>query len=249
MATTTNYGWTTPDDTALVKDGASAIRTLGSSVDTTTKALNPSTTLGDIEYRSSTANTNTRLGIGSTGNVLTVAGGVPSWATPAAGGGLTLLQSLSLSGASTTSSTFTATDYVDYYIVVAGVYVSALSSAFQLRLNGDSGANYDRNTIQCNDSSISCDKSTGATNIFMANLSELTGVNEKGNGTIRISRINDTGQVYVESSILTTLSGGNGQRLTIGAGSYNNSAAITSITFLAPSFNFSGGTAYIYGVK
>lgn len=34
MATTTNYGWTTPDDSALVKDGASAIRTLGSSIDT-----------------------------------------------------------------------------------------------------------------------------------------------------------------------------------------------------------------------
>ena len=86
MATTTNYGWTTPDDTALVKDGASAIRSLGTSVDTTTKNLNPSTTLGDIEYRSSTANTNTRLGIGSTGQVLTVAAGVPSWATPAGGG-------------------------------------------------------------------------------------------------------------------------------------------------------------------
>jgi hypothetical protein len=85
MATTTNYGWTTPDDTALVKDGAAAIRTLGSSVDTTTKALNPSTTLGDIEYRSSTANTNTRLGIGTTGQVLLVSGGVPAWGTPAGG--------------------------------------------------------------------------------------------------------------------------------------------------------------------
>jgi hypothetical protein len=31
MATTTNYSWTTPDDTDLVKDGAAAIRTLGSS--------------------------------------------------------------------------------------------------------------------------------------------------------------------------------------------------------------------------
>jgi hypothetical protein len=84
MATTTNYSWTTPDDTALVKDGAAAIRTLGSSVDTTTKNLNPSTTLGDIEYRSSTANTNTRLGIGTTGQVLTVSGGVPAWSTPGA---------------------------------------------------------------------------------------------------------------------------------------------------------------------
>ena len=34
MATTTNFGWTTPDDTALVKDGASAIRSLGSAIDT-----------------------------------------------------------------------------------------------------------------------------------------------------------------------------------------------------------------------
>jgi hypothetical protein len=86
MATTTNYSWETPDDTDLVKDGAAAIRTLGSSIDTTTKALNPSTTLGDIEYRSSTANTNTRLGIGTTGQVLSVSGGVPAWTTPASGG-------------------------------------------------------------------------------------------------------------------------------------------------------------------
>jgi hypothetical protein len=81
MANTTNYNWETPDDTDLVKDGAAAIRTLGSSIDTTTKALNPSTTLGDIEYRSATANTNTRLAIGTTGQVLSVVGGVPAWAT------------------------------------------------------------------------------------------------------------------------------------------------------------------------
>jgi len=34
MATTTNNGWETPDDTDLVKDGALAIRTLGSDIDT-----------------------------------------------------------------------------------------------------------------------------------------------------------------------------------------------------------------------
>ena len=82
MANTTNYNWETPDDTDLVKDGAAAIRTLGNSIDTTTKNLNPETTTGDIAYRSATANTNTRLAIGSTGQVLTVAAGVPSWATP-----------------------------------------------------------------------------------------------------------------------------------------------------------------------
>ena len=104
MATTTNYSWTTPDDTALVKDGASAIRSLGTSVDTTTKALNPSTTLGDIEYRSSTANTNTRLGIGTTGQVLTVAGGVPSWTSPAGGGKVLQVVSTTYSTQATSSS-------------------------------------------------------------------------------------------------------------------------------------------------
>jgi hypothetical protein len=79
MATTTNYGWATPDDTALVKDGASAIRTLGSSIDTTTKNLNPETTLGDISYRSATANTNTRLPIGTNGQILSISSGVPAW--------------------------------------------------------------------------------------------------------------------------------------------------------------------------
>jgi hypothetical protein len=34
MATTTNYAWTTPDNSGLVKNGAQDIRTLGSSVDT-----------------------------------------------------------------------------------------------------------------------------------------------------------------------------------------------------------------------
>ena len=35
MATTTNYSWSTPDNTGLVKDGALNIRTLGSAIDTT----------------------------------------------------------------------------------------------------------------------------------------------------------------------------------------------------------------------
>jgi hypothetical protein len=34
MATTTNYGWTTPDDTDLVRNGADAIRDLGTAIDT-----------------------------------------------------------------------------------------------------------------------------------------------------------------------------------------------------------------------
>ena len=140
MATTTNYGWTTPDDTDLVKDGAAAIRTLGSSVDTTTKNLNPSTTLGDIEYRSSTANTNTRLGIGSTGDVLTVAGGVPTWAAPAGGGGMTLISETVLSSNSGLNLTGISGSYKQLLLVWSGVN-GALNNRFTLRINNDSTAN------------------------------------------------------------------------------------------------------------
>lgn len=44
MATTTNFGWTTPNDTDLVKDGAGAIRTLGSAIDTSLGDLKGGTT-------------------------------------------------------------------------------------------------------------------------------------------------------------------------------------------------------------
>ena len=102
MANTTNYNWETPDDTDLVKDGAAAIRTLGSSIDTTTKALNPSTTLGDIEYRSSTANTNARLAIGTTGQILSVVAGVPAWVANDVGDITGVTAGTGLSGGGTT---------------------------------------------------------------------------------------------------------------------------------------------------
>jgi hypothetical protein len=44
MATTTNFGWTTPDDTDLVKDGAAAIRTALGGVDTSFVDLKGGTT-------------------------------------------------------------------------------------------------------------------------------------------------------------------------------------------------------------
>lgn len=108
MANTTNFGWETPDDTDLVKDGAAAMRTLGNSIDasfvdlkggTTGQVLakasntdldftwtadsgfaNPMTTTGDIIY-SSSGSTPARLGIGTAGQVLKVNSGAtaPEW--------------------------------------------------------------------------------------------------------------------------------------------------------------------------
>jgi hypothetical protein len=145
MATTTNYGWATPDNTDLVKDGALAIRTLGSSVDTSVKALNPETTLGDIAYRSATANTNTRLPIGTTGQVLTVSGGVPAWGS-AASGGMTVLASGTLTTTGTTLSSISQS-YKNLYLVLEDYYINSAGS-LRIRLNSDTGTVYPFSVIR-----------------------------------------------------------------------------------------------------
>jgi len=146
MATTTNYGWTTPDDTALVKDGAAAIRTLGSSVDTTTKALNPETTLGDIAYRSSTANVKTRLGIGTTGQVLSVSGGVPAWTTLASSSGLVFLNKTDFTASSAVNiNDVFSTTYDNYRIMIVGTSTTANKgqATIKMRVSGaDTSTNY-----------------------------------------------------------------------------------------------------------
>jgi hypothetical protein len=72
-----------PTASDLVTDLPADFEVFGQAVDTRLKALQPGTTLGDIAYSSATANTNTRLPIGTSGQVLGVSGGVPAWVTSA----------------------------------------------------------------------------------------------------------------------------------------------------------------------
>jgi hypothetical protein len=80
---TTNYGFVLPTPSDLVTDLPADFDIALQGVDTRLKALQPGTTLGDLVYSSATANTNTRLPIGTTGQVLAVSGGVPAWTTTA----------------------------------------------------------------------------------------------------------------------------------------------------------------------
>jgi hypothetical protein len=167
MATTTNYGWTTPDDTDLVKDGAAAIRTLGSSVDTTTKALNPETTEGDIAYRSATANTNTRLALGTAGQVLTVNSGedAPEWATPAGGSDFVRItsQSFSASAAVNVNDVFSAT-YKNYKVFINVATASGAANIFfRYRVGGadNSTSNYAYQRLILNATTFNNFRATG----------------------------------------------------------------------------------------
>jgi hypothetical protein len=120
---TTNYGWPMPTATDLVTDLPADFAAFGQPVDTSLKALNPETTLGDIAYRSATANTNTRLPIGTNGQMLTVSGGVPAWATVPGGGKI-----LQVVTATTSTSTSNATNTYADTTLTANITPSSASS-------------------------------------------------------------------------------------------------------------------------
>jgi hypothetical protein len=88
----------------------------------TTGMTNPMTTTGDTIY-SSSGSTPARLGIGTTGQVLTVAAGVPSWASPAGGGKVLQV----VQGEYTTSTTVATTTYTDTGLSLAITPSSATS--------------------------------------------------------------------------------------------------------------------------
>lgn len=74
------------------------------------------TTTGDIIYASS-ANTPARLGIGSTNQVLTVSGGVPSWATPS-GSGLVKIGTYTWTGVTTYTISDVFSNTYEHYLLV-----------------------------------------------------------------------------------------------------------------------------------
>jgi hypothetical protein len=257
MATTTNYGWTTPDDTALVKDGAAAIRTLGSSVDTTTKALNPSTTLGDIEYRSSTANTNTRLGIGTTGQILAVSGGVPAWTTPAASAsGLTLISSTTIgttvSSISLANNTFTST-YNNYRVIFDCSQTTAFSSSgaitinFRYRDNGTdmTGAAYNYTGYQSSSGTVAGINQAGVTSNKLGIALDATP--NRFAAVIDLFGIFTTAQT-MHTVNFTGMDGGTNMSGKLDGFEFNPTA-YDSMTFFLSTGTMTGGRIRVYGYQ
>ena len=239
MASTTNYGWVTPDDTSLVKDGASAIRTLGSSIDTTTKALNPETTLGDISYRSSTANTNTRLAIGTSGQVLTVSGGVPAWTTISSGG-RTLISTTTLTGASTTLSSIPGT-YKSLKLIIYGMTNATADGVFAVDPNGGLNSTYSAVVGGSATSNTGNLRITGATNLLRTDANNTFEVEIDNYASSSNYKTFKWSGVYVTSG--PTNIG------VIGGGGYRSNTAITSIVLTNYGGNFSTGTVELYGVN
>jgi hypothetical protein len=160
MANTTNFGWETPDDTDLVKDGALAMRTLGNAIDTSFVDLKGGTTGQNLRKATNTdldftwagdatntvidaegdllvgdsADTLQRLAIGTTGQVLTVdtaIDGKIKWAAPAGGGKV-----LQVVSATTTTSTNIASTNMTDTTITATITPTSATSKILILLDG-----------------------------------------------------------------------------------------------------------------
>ena len=210
----------------------------------TTGMTNPMTTTGDTIY-SSSGSTPARLGIGSSGQVLTVASGVPSWATPASGG-MTLLSTTSLTGATTTISSISSS-YVDLYLVISGVSnATADGDKIRVAVNGNTNTAYGQSGVMTLPSTLA----TGGLN---GDYIRTTGVNFARAATTNIFVL----QLYNYASATTykqwkfdwgiqstsTYYSGNA------SGFINSTTAISSLVFSASGGDLSTGTVLLYGVK
>jgi hypothetical protein len=200
------------------------------------------TTAGDVIYATG-ASALTRLGIGSTGQVLTVAAGVPSWATPASGGGMTSLASGSFSGA-TVSLTSISGSYNSLRLVAYNWAPASANQNLLMRFNSDTGTSY----VSEVGYTLAADANANATSI---RLTGGTATSSNGLFVVEIPFYASTAAYkYASVGGLTTPgSGGTATRSAFVNGFWNSSAAITSIQLITSSGNHGAGTYVLYGVK
>jgi hypothetical protein len=244
MATTTNYGWTTPDDTALVKDGAAAIRSLGTAIDTSFAADEGDLLVGG------TSDIFEALPIGAAGTVLTSDGDTAEWAAPGGGANYTLLNAggTALTGAGTiTVSGISGKN--DVFVVILGASSASAFSTISVRINSDSGTNYQTAGFRI------YANNTYSTNNFehFSFLTEQINIGGMSNnagstvaGSIRIDGCNSTGEKVFTSVGSGNPSGSNGQAIYSLQGFWDNAATVSSISVLSDTGNFDAGTVYVY---
>ena len=216
---------------------------------TAASAINPTIVdaKGDI-IAATAADTVARLAVGANDTVLTADSSTATglkWATPSSGG-MTLLSTTSLTGASVTVSSISQS-YINLFILIEDVYNSVNQTDIIFRFNADATANRHAQILQL---------TAGGSQLM-----DRTSVNfAYGVGTT--STFNRQGFIFIPNYANTTTwkfaqiysTGNNAYNQGYNGyinqfGSYTQQSAISSI-YLAPSSgNFSAGTIKIYGVK
>lgn len=263
MPTTTNYGWTTPADTDLVKDGAAAIRTLGSSIDTTVfnnaNAAIAKTIVdakGDI-IAATAADTVSRLAVGANDTVLMADSSTATglkWGTVSSGG-MTLITTTTFNNTASTYTYSSLGSYKHLMIVIDNATRASASSIDNLvmQFNGvTTGSPYNSFGFGNNAGNGYGTISGNAGNYIYYGYRMI-----QNNSVSAGDRGMFTGWIYDYggSTVKTytgvgSANGSTGWFSYVTSGNWNSTAAITSITLFTESgVNFNTGTLKLYGVS
>jgi hypothetical protein len=215
---------------------------------TAASAINPTIVdaKGDI-IAATAADTVARLAVGANDTVLTADSTAATglkWATPAAGG-MTLISTTTLTGATTTISSIPQT-YNSLYFVIRNFRPSVNNNALAYYFNGDTAARYK----EANGTSYA----TVADNFSNTSINmgaDTSSTTNQGMATLTINDYTNTVTWKIGEGNTNNESGataGNFSRILSG-GVYNQKVAITSITFKSTGGNLSAGTVLTYGVK
>ena len=256
MATTTNYSWTTPDDTALVKDGAAAIRSLGTAIDTTVfnnaSAAIAKTIVdakGDI-IAATAADTVSRLAVGANDTVLTADSSTATglkWAAPASSGGMTLISTTSLSSTTTTISV-SSNSYKDLVLVFRDLTQSG-NTNLGVRINSISGASDYLNRVSGSNAGGAFNYST-SNSFAVLNAAGVDGYGTNVvNGTINFYDANSTKNKLIFATVAGKTSSNTWGNIMNTTAAVQDTAVISSISVCSfDSFTLSG-SALLYGVS
>ena len=243
-----------PSSTAVTLTGTQTLtnKTLTNPVIASVINNTITTTKGDL-ISATAASTPTRLGVGANATVLTAdsteATGL-KWATPASGGGMTLLASGTLSGASVSLSSIPAT-YVDLKLYINNPYIAAGGPAeLQMTFNATTTAVYSRWAGHTNNTVTF---RPGGTTYFT--------LGDNADFPLYTTQYYSSTNVVIpyyagtnnQKGIVWSMQDYTGSWPSMGGtgGTQNafNTVAISSIEIKTASSTFSGGTYALYGVK
>ena len=216
----------------------------------TTGMTNPMTTTGDMVY-SSSGSTPARLGIGTTGQVITVAGGIPSWATPsAAASGMTFISRTSFSSvASQAIDSVFSSSYFSYLVVIESIYAATVGDDTQMQMRYGSttvtSANYNGNLLSTTrDNTTITNTAQSSTNQFTLGLfgGDAT---ESNSYQMTFTRVGNSSQEALWSG--TGVLGASPYGSAFFGGSVHNPQTYTGLLLKSSSSNITGAVS-VYGL-
>lgn len=191
------------------------------------------------------ADTPARLAVGSNDQVLTADSSTATglkWATPASGGGMTLLASGSIT--TTLNLTSISQDYKELVLYIYD-FTSSSANSCLFRINNDSGSNYYGILMkQIGANAGQFNARNGVTSIDLIANDRAANTNEN-HIVLRIPNYTVAAYKLVEFSSFVTLDGGTTWGTQTGTIGYKSTTAISQLNIL----NNTAGTYYLYGVK